>query len=145
MSDTRTTSAARPRPAPTVSSPSDPRVGALGKITGALGGIAGPLAGAFAVGQVVDFGKENSAKPTYTKKASTVFEGGADLVRAWADQNNEAMGLSKEKLTGLAAGSAISSSPWGSPPSRPARCRPRWSGSVAPSPRGPVGRPPPPR
>lgn len=83
-------------------------VGALGKITGALGGIAGPLAGAFAVGQVVDFGKEmyglGQELDVYDKKASTVFEGGADLVRAWADQNNEAMGLSKEKLTGLAAG-----------------------------------------
>ena len=83
-------------------------VGALGKITGALGGIAGPLAGAFAVTKVVDFGKEmyglGQELDVYDKKASTVFEGGADLVRAWADQNNEAMGLSKEKLTGLAAG-----------------------------------------
>ena len=83
-------------------------VGALGKITGALGGIAGPLAGAFAVGQVASFGKElyglGQELDTYNKKADTVFEGGAGLVKAWADQNNEAMGMSKEKLTGLAAG-----------------------------------------
>lgn len=83
-------------------------VGALGKITGALGGIAGPLAGAFAVGQVASFGKElyglGQELDVYDKKANTVFEGGSELVKAWADQNNEAMGLSKEKLTGLAAG-----------------------------------------
>lgn len=83
-------------------------VGALGKMTGALGSIAGPLAGAFAVGQVVDFGKEmyglGQELDVYDKKANTVFEGGSTLVKAWADQNNEAMGLSKEKLTGLAAG-----------------------------------------
>ena len=83
-------------------------VGALGKITGALGGIAGPLAGAFAVGQVASFGKElyglGQELDVYDKKADTVFEGGAGLVKAWADQNNEAMGMSKEKLTGLAAG-----------------------------------------
>ena len=83
-------------------------VGALGKITGALGSIAGPLAGAFAVGQVVGFGKEmyglGQELDVYDKKANTVFEGGSELVKAWADQNNEAMGLSKEKLTGLAAG-----------------------------------------
>lgn len=83
-------------------------VGALGKITGALGGIAGPLAGAFAVGKVVDFGKElyglGQELDVYNKKADTVFEGGSELVKAWADKNNEAMGISKQELTGLAAG-----------------------------------------
>ena len=83
-------------------------VGALSKITGALGPIGGVIGGAFAVGKVVDFGKEmfglGQELDVYDKKADTVFEGGAGLVKAWADQNNEAMGLSKEKLTGLAAG-----------------------------------------
>lgn len=83
-------------------------VGALSKITGALGPIGGVIGGAFAVGKVVDFGKEmfglGQELDVYNKKADTVFEGGAGLVKAWADQNNEAMGLSKEKLTGLAAG-----------------------------------------
>lgn len=83
-------------------------VGALSKITGALGPIGGVIGGAFAVGKVVDFGKEmfglGQELDVYNKKADTVFEGGSELVKAWADQNNEAMGLSKEKLTGLAAG-----------------------------------------
>jgi len=83
-------------------------VGALSKITGALGPIGGVIGGAFAVGQVAGFGKEmyglGQELDVYNKKADTVFEGGSELVKAWADQNNEAMGLSKEKLTGLAAG-----------------------------------------
>lgn len=83
-------------------------MGAIGKITGALGPLGGIIGGAFAVGKVVDFGKEmfglGQELDVYNKKANTVFEAGAPLVKAWADQNNEAMGMSKEKLTGLAAG-----------------------------------------
>lgn len=82
-------------------------MGGLSAMGGGLMKLAGPLAAVFAGGQVLSFGTElfglGQQLDVYDKKATTVFEGGADLVRQWADANNEAFGLSDEELTGLAA------------------------------------------
>jgi len=71
-------------------------------------GIATAIGGAFAIDKVAGFVGDLNGLATeldiLDKKTSTVFEGSADTVRAWADANNEALGLSDEKLSGLAAG-----------------------------------------
>lgn len=64
-------------------------VGALGAI--GVGALVGDMQG---LGVQLDVTR---------KKAATVFEGATPDVRAWADANNEAMGLTDDKLVGLAA------------------------------------------
>lgn len=86
--------------------------GAAGRLFGGVGkgamAAAGAIGAAFAGGQLLQAGAElfslGQELDVYDKKTTTVFEGSADLVRAWADKNNEAMGLSDEALAGLAAG-----------------------------------------
>lgn len=80
----------------------------LGRMNKSVAGVASVFAGAFAVDQIVNVVGSLSSLATeldvLDKKTSTVFEGSADSVRKWADANNEAMGMSDEKLAGLAAG-----------------------------------------
>jgi hypothetical protein len=80
----------------------------LGSQLGGLGKAAGIAAGAFAADKLLDFGGEllnlGTQVETYRKKAATVFEDQIGSVKAWADQNNESMGLTDDKLIGLAAG-----------------------------------------
>ena len=76
----------------------------------------------------VDFGKEmyGSAKTdVYDKKASTVFEGGADLVRAWAEPEQRSHGAQQGEAHRPRRRFGDLLKPMGSPAEQPARCRPR--------------------
>ncbi|MDH3194240.1 MAG: hypothetical protein OEM40_07985, partial [Acidimicrobiia bacterium] len=70
-------------------------------------GVAGAFAAAFAVDKLVDFGKTlftlGNDVAVWELKASTVFGSNADAVRQWADSVNESMGISDERVVGLAA------------------------------------------
>lgn len=92
--------------------------GELGKVEGKLGGfqqkmggfgvgVAGGLAGAFATGQLVSFGSSmlslGNQVETYRAKADTVFGDQVGDVKAWADANAGAMGITDDKLLGLTA------------------------------------------
>jgi len=69
----------------------------------AIGGVALAGAGlAVAFGpQLIDLGNKVA---TWRTKVATVFGSSAEDVRKWADDSNEAMGLTDDELAGLAAG-----------------------------------------
>jgi phage-related protein len=71
-------------------------------------GVVGMAAGAFAVDQIVGFGSEmlnaGTQVQTWGIKVDTVFGDAAASVRTWADQNNEALGVTDDALAGMAAG-----------------------------------------
>lgn len=72
-------------------------------IKGAIMGAAVGGAAAFAAIKVGDELLSTGAKVEgFRQKAKTVFEGAAGDVKAWADKNNEAMGLTDDELLGLA-------------------------------------------
>lgn len=63
---------------------------------------------ALAVDRIVDFGSEmltaGTQVQTWGIKVDTVFGDAASSVRTWADENNEALGMTDEALAGAAAG-----------------------------------------
>lgn len=64
-------------------------------------GTAAAAAGALALGQeVLNTGAKLTA---WRQKTSTVFEGSAADIRAWADKNNETFGVTDDQLAGMAA------------------------------------------
>lgn len=72
----------------------------------AVGTFAGTLA-ARAVPAAIDFGKElfnvGQAAETMSKKADTVFGSSSADIKQWADGINESLGISDERVVGLAA------------------------------------------
>ena len=70
----------------------------------------GVLLGAKLFGGMLSRGTELEAMRS---KVSTVFEDSADDVRKWADANNEAFGVSKQDMAGMAAGVADLMKPLG--------------------------------
>lgn len=72
----------------------------------ALGGFVSNMA-TNAVGAARDFGVElfqlGGQTDVWGKKADTVFGGQVGQIRKWADANNEALGISDERLVGMAA------------------------------------------
>lgn len=64
-------------------------------------GVGAAATGAFMLGQeVLNTGAKLTA---WRKKTATVFEGSADDIRDWADDNNETFGVTDDQLAGLAA------------------------------------------
>lgn len=83
-------------------------MGRFGRFSNRWGGaVAGAVAGAFAVDKIVDFGRAmfdlGQDVQVWGIKVDTVFGAQADSVNRWADSVNEAMGLSSERVAGLAA------------------------------------------
>lgn len=78
------------------------------KFGGTAKAIAGSMAAAFAAKQVVDFGGQmvdlGNKVENWRAKADTVFEGSANAMRRWSDENAAAMGLTGDELLGLSAG-----------------------------------------
>ncbi|MFQ6413446.1 hypothetical protein, partial [Streptococcus pneumoniae] len=70
-------------------------------------GLGAAFAGGVAVAGVVAFGNEllttGAQVEQFRKKSDTVFEGSSGAVKAWADKNNEAFGVTDDQLTGMAA------------------------------------------
>jgi Flp pilus assembly pilin Flp len=62
------------------------------------------VAGVAAAGAFIHFGKLGNQLDALGKKSATVFEGQIGDVKAWADANAKAFGLTSKQLTGLAAG-----------------------------------------
>jgi len=90
---------------------------AFGKVEKGLGGLGGPIAkmaglmaGAFALGKIVDFGAElfslGSDLELQSRKISTVFGDNETGVRAWADSVNEAFGMTETGVANMAAQTA---------------------------------------
>ena len=77
------------------------------KMSRTLAGAATAVGGAFAVDKIIDFGGQllntSAQLASIDTKVKTVFEGQAATIRAWADKNNEAFGLTDDQLAGLAA------------------------------------------
>lgn len=85
--------------------------GIVGSFSGKVKGLLGPMAAAagtaFATDKIVAFGGEifglSSQLSTWKAKSASVFEDQGAAVRKWADQNNEAFGVSVQELEGLTA------------------------------------------
>lgn len=77
------------------------------KTESSFGKVGGIIAGAFAGTALIGFGKQLLDTGTQTEilrtKVQTVFGDQANSVKAWADKNNEALGLTDDQLGGLAA------------------------------------------
>lgn len=78
-----------------------------GKVKTFAAGAAGGFAAAFAVDKVLAFGADlvglGTKVEVWRQKTKTVFEGQAADVQKWADDNNEAFGITDDELAGLAA------------------------------------------
>ena len=86
----------------------DGSVSGLGSRIGSFAsGATVALGAVFAVDRVVDWGGSlltaGNQLEVWRAKSETVFGDQIDQVREWADANNEALGLTDEQLTGLAA------------------------------------------
>ena len=84
---------------------------AMGGFSSRIGGMGAKIAGAvgvaFATDKIIGFGGEllalgTTAEVTF-KKADTIFGNSSKAVQDWADKNNEAFGVSDEKLLGMAS------------------------------------------
>jgi hypothetical protein len=81
--------------------------GRASKFSQNMGKVGGVIAGAFAVDKITSFAGSmlglGNQVDVYRKKAATVFEDQLSSVRSWADANAAAMGLTDDRLIGLAA------------------------------------------
>ena len=81
--------------------------GLQSKVSSSAGKIAAGFAAMFAVDKVTSFAGSmltlGTSLDVMAKKSETVFGSSVGAVRAWADANNEAFGVTDEQLVGMAA------------------------------------------